>query len=105
MHARFRSGALKVSRYSTETEDFSGAMLEAENWEIAVALYKGHPVPALLLAHQLMAIRQCLERGRTGMVDALAGLDLAIESLYQHTDFHKISHQVISEETERYSQA
>jgi len=26
-------------------------MLEAENWKIALDLYGGHPVPALLLAH------------------------------------------------------
>jgi hypothetical protein len=28
--------------------DFSVAMLEAENWKIAVSLYKDHPIPALL---------------------------------------------------------
>jgi len=39
-------------------------MLEAENWRIALALYKGRPVPALLLAHQLMAIKQCLQHGK-----------------------------------------
>jgi hypothetical protein len=31
-------------------------MLEAENWKIALKRYEGHPIPALLLAHQLMAI-------------------------------------------------
>jgi hypothetical protein len=55
-----------------------------------LALYKGRPIPALLLAHQLMAIKQCLERGRKGIPDAIDGLDLAIEGLYLHTDFHKI---------------
>lgn len=66
-------------------------MLEAENWDIALELYKGHPIPALLLAHQLMAIRQCLECGRKGIPDAITGLDLAIDGLYPHTDFHKVS--------------
>ena len=56
-------------------------MLEAENWKNALRLYRGHPVPALLLAHQLAAIKQCLQRGRKGIPDALAGLDLAIEGL------------------------
>jgi hypothetical protein len=68
-------------------------MHEAENWKIALALYKGHPVPALLLAHQLMAIKQCLEGGRKGIPDAIDGLDLAIESLYPHTDFHTMGHK------------
>lgn len=64
---------------------------EPENWKIAVEGYKGHPIPALLLAHQLMAIKQSLRRGRKGIPDAIAGLDLAIDALFPHTDFHKIS--------------
>ena len=28
------------------------------------------------------------------MPDAIAGLDLAIESLYPHTEFHKMGHQL-----------
>ena len=65
-------------------------MLEAQNWAIAVQRYKGHPIPALLLAHQLMAIKQCLQQGRKGIPDAIEALDLAIEGLYPHTDFHKM---------------
>lgn len=65
-------------------------MIEAENWKIAVKHYKGHPIPALLLAHQLMALKQCLQRGPKGIRDALAGLDIAIDSLYPHTDFDRI---------------
>ena len=69
-------------------------MLEGENWEIALALYKGRPIPALLLAHQLMAIKQCLQRGKRGLPDAIAGLDLAIDNLFPHTDFYKITHKL-----------
>jgi hypothetical protein len=53
------------------------AMLEAENLKIALERYDGHPIAALLLAHQLMAIKQCLQRGRKGIPDAVSGLDLA----------------------------
>ena len=70
------------------------AMLEAENWKIALERYEGHPIPALLLAHQIMAIKQCLRRGRKGIPDAIAGLDLAIDSLYLDTNFHKVSHRL-----------
>lgn len=69
-------------------------MLEGENLKIALALYNRHPIPALLLAHQLMAIKQCLQRGRKGIPDAIAGLDLAIDDLYNHTDFRKVSHKL-----------
>jgi hypothetical protein len=76
---------------SAERVRFGEAMLEAENWKVALELYEKHPIPALLLAHQLMAIKQCLERGRKGIPDAIAGLDLAIDALFPHTDFHKVS--------------
>ncbi len=69
-------------------------MLEAENWRIALTHYEGRPISALLLAHQLMAIRQCLQRGRKGIPDAIEGLDLAIDGLYPHTDFHRVSHKL-----------
>jgi hypothetical protein len=69
-------------------------MLEAENLKIALDRYDGHPIPALLLAHQLMAIKQCLQRGKKGMPDAIDGLDLAIDNLYPHTDFQKISYKL-----------
>lgn len=70
------------------------AMLEAENWKIALERYDGHPIPALLLAHQLMAIKQGLQRGRKGIPDAINGLDLAIDSLFPHTDFYKVSQKL-----------
>lgn len=33
-------------------------------------------------------------RGRKGMREAMEALDLAIESLYPHTQFHKMGHQL-----------
>lgn len=69
-------------------------MVEAENLKIALERYEGHPIPALLLAHQLMAIKQCLERGKKGIPDAIDGLDLAIDSLFPHTDCHKVSRKL-----------
>lgn len=66
-------------------------MLEAENWKIVFETYAGRPTPALLLAHQLTAIRQSLGHGRKGIADAIAGLTLAIDGLFDHTDFNKVS--------------
>ena len=65
-------------------------MLDAEQWKIVLNVYTGHPIPALTLAYQLIAVKQSLQRGPKGIPDAIAGLDLAIEALYQHTDFHKM---------------
>ena len=68
--------------------------LEAENWNIALKVYERGPIPALLLAHQLMAIKQCLQRGRKGIPEAIAGLDLAIYSLFRDSEFYKVSQKL-----------
>jgi hypothetical protein len=69
-------------------------MLEAENWKIALKVYEGSPNSALALAYQLIAIKQSLERGRKGIPDAIKGVELAIETLFQHTEFHKMGHKL-----------
>ena len=56
-------------------------------------VYAGHPVAALTLAYQLIALKQSLQQGKQGIPDAIAGLDLAIDALYPHTDFHKMAHK------------
>ena len=68
-------------------------MLDAEQWEIVLKVYAGHPVAALTLAFQLVAIKQSLQQGKKGIPDAIAGLDLAIDALYLQTDFHKMAHK------------
>jgi hypothetical protein len=69
-------------------------MLDPEDWKIVLEVYKGQPIFALGLAQQLTAIRQSLEQGRKGIPDATAGLNLAIDGLFDHTDFNKVSRQL-----------
>lgn len=64
-------------------------MLDPEQWEMLLKVYTRHPVGALTLAYQLVAIKESLQRGPKGIPDAIASLDLAIGALYLHTDFHK----------------
>lgn len=35
-------------------------------------------------------IKRSLKRGQKGIPNAIAGLDLAVEALYPHTDFHNM---------------
>jgi hypothetical protein len=65
-------------------------MLDSEQWEIVLKVYAGHPVAALTLAYQLIEIKRSLKRGQKGIPDAIAGLDLAVEALYPHTDFYNM---------------
>ena len=69
-------------------------MLDPEDWKIVLEVYAGHPILALGLAQQLTAIRQSLESGRKGIPDAIAGLNLAIDGLFDHTDFNKVSRKL-----------
>jgi len=65
-------------------------MLDPEDWKIVLEVYSGHSIPALGLAQQLTAIRQSLESGRKGIPDGIEALNLAIDGLFEHTDFNKI---------------
>jgi hypothetical protein len=69
-------------------------MLDPEIWKIVFEVYARHPTSAFSLAFQLIAVKQSLQQGRKGMQEALEALDLAIESLYPHTQFHKMGHQL-----------
>jgi hypothetical protein len=68
-------------------------MLDPKDWEIVLEVYKGHPIAALGLAQQFIAIKQSLERGRKGIPDAKKALEVAIETLFPHTEFHKMGHK------------
>jgi hypothetical protein len=47
---------------------------EAENWKLALRFYKGHPIPPLLLAYQLITGKaNSFELSRKGIRDAIAG--------------------------------
>ena len=78
----------------------SSPMLDTEEWKIALEIYKGHPANALNLAFQLIAIRQSLERGNKGIPDAIEALDLAIDTLYPHTNFHRLGQRLFKRKIE-----
>ena len=66
----------------------SNVMLDPEDWKIVFEVYKEHPMLALALAQQFTAIRQSLESGHKGIPEAIEALNLAIDGLFEHTDFN-----------------
>jgi hypothetical protein len=62
-------------------------------------VYARHPGPALTLAYQLIEIKRSLKRGQKGIPDVIAGLDLAVEALYPHTDFDNMGRTFFSEQS------
>jgi hypothetical protein len=69
-------------------------MLNAADWKGVFVVYARHPDEALDLARQLIEIRKALKRGRKGMEEAIAGIDLALEELYPHSSFDKVGRKM-----------
>ena len=68
--------------------------LDAEDWQIAFEVYEGHPIDAFSLAHKLIAVQQCLQGERKRIPDAVTVLDQAVDTLYEHTEFRSVSHEL-----------
>ena len=69
-------------------------MLDPEDWKVVLEAYKEHSILALGLAQQFTAIRQSLESGGKGIPDAIEALNLAIDGLFEHTDFNKVTRKL-----------
>ncbi|HJP93494.1 MAG TPA: hypothetical protein VJ875_16160 [Pyrinomonadaceae bacterium] len=65
-------------------------MLEPKDWTAIFEVFAKEPTLALGLAFQLTALKQSVQNGPEGILDALTGLDQAIEHLYPHTDFDRM---------------
>ena len=80
--------------HSTPRSLHPDVMLDPEIWKIIFEVYARHPTSAFTLAFQLIAVKQSLQQRPKGVREAIEALDLAIESLYPHTQFHKMGHQM-----------
>ena len=75
-------------------------MLTTEHGKNVFELYAGHTVDALLLALQFTELKHSFKRGRKGVAEAIEGLDRAIEIIYLHTEFHKVSYKLYRQRLE-----
>ena len=65
---------------------------DAEDWQIAFEPYEGKPQAALTLGFCLTELKQFINDLQ--MHEALAEIDLAIDCLYDHSDFRSISREL-----------
>lgn len=65
--------------------------LNTEDLEIALEPYKDNPGAALSLGFNLMILRSYLSVEPLKIEDAIKGIDLALEVLFPHTEFHIVS--------------
>ena len=73
---------------NTDSETES-SYVDAENWQIAFEPYEGQPQAALTLAYELAELKRSI--ANLNMREAIAKLDQAIDSLYEHSDFRSVS--------------
>ena len=72
-----------------ENEEF---VLDAEDWEIAFKPFDGHPLAALQLGFHLTELKRQINSLQ--MHEALAALDRAVDSLFEHSEFRGVSHEL-----------
>ena len=69
----------------TETDT---SYLDEEDWQIDLAPYEGKPQAALTLGIHLVELKQRIND--LNLHDALDAIDVAIDCLYSHSDFHGV---------------
>jgi hypothetical protein len=67
---------------------------DSEDWQAAFDVYEGHATAAFCLAHDLIAVQQYLIGERKKIPAAVASLDAADDTLYEHTQFRSVSHEL-----------
>jgi hypothetical protein len=63
--------------------------LDPEDWQIAFEPYEGEPQAALTLGYRLTELKQSITDLK--MLEAIEEIGVAIDCLYEHSDFRSIS--------------
>ena len=66
--------------------------LDTEDWQLAFEPYEGHPGNALTLGFNLVVLKSYLSNKPIMAHKAVEALDLAMEVLFQHTQFHEVAY-------------
>src|SRR5690349_21850511 len=75
----------RITITQTETET---PYLDPEDWQIALAPYEGKPQAALTLGIHLVELKRRISD--LNMHDAIDALNVAIDCLFNHSDFHGV---------------
>jgi len=74
--------------------DSESPPLDHEDWQIAFEPYAGHPLAALSLAFHLTEVKRLIHALEKH--EALAAIDRAVDSLYEHSEFRSASRELFS---------
>jgi hypothetical protein len=76
---------------TTDTENVTD-YLDPVDWQIAFEPYEGEPEAALTLGYRLTELKQLIRD--LDMHEALQEIELALDCLYEHSDFRSISREM-----------
>ena len=76
---------------NTDTENVTST-IDPEDWQLALQSYEEDPEHALSLAFLLTEVRQLIRALK--MCEALEELEVAIDCLYEHSDFRNVSREL-----------
>jgi len=74
--------------------------MDQEDWQLAFESYEGHPRAALRLGFNLAILRAYLDAQTIKCRHAIEILELALQVLYPHTEFHDVSFSLFIRLTE-----
>jgi hypothetical protein len=80
--------------YNNPNMDSESPLPDTEDWQIVFEPYFAHPETALGLARRFAAIRQALKAKPQNVLEAIDSLDLAIEVLFEHTQFYSGAYEL-----------
>ena len=77
-----------------ENDSMEEPPLDAEDWQIAFEVYAGNPASALTLAYHFISLRSFLNGEPQNIPEAIVAIDRAVDSLYEHSDFRSVGHEL-----------
>ena len=80
--------------HNNPNTDQESPLPDSEDWQIVLEPYFAHPETALGLARRFASIRECLKAQTPDVLRAIDSLDLAIEVLFEHTQFYSGAYEL-----------
>lgn len=63
---------------------------DAEDWQIVFRVYAEYPILAFILAQHFQCVKDLIQGGPQGAIQAVAIVDQAIDNLMPHTNFREV---------------
>jgi len=80
--------------HNNPNTDQESPLPDTEDWQIVFESYFAHPETALGLARRFASIRKALKGKPPDVLQAIDSLDLAIEVLFEHTQFYSGAYEL-----------